>query len=297
MSGFSFEKELAALNSDAQGKASVDQRPFVKMHGLGNDFVIFDARMDDFELDALLVKALGNRRTGIGFDQCVVLRASQQADVFMEIWNSDGSRVGACGNASRCVGYGIMGETGSDTCTIQTDAGILAAASKGDQVLVDMGPVETGWAHIPLFQAANTKSVDLGIKGVPPGVCVNVGNPHIVFFFDQVMTVPVAELGPEIERHWMFPEKVNVSFVEMRPDHLRVRVWERGVGITRACGTAACASLVAGSLRELCGRSAKVALDGGVLSIKWLDNSHVLMTGSVAHAFTGVAPLTVDEGL
>ena len=273
------------------------QRPFAKMHGLGNDFVVFDGRTDKFRLDPLLVKALGNRRTGIGFDQCILLHNSENADAFMEIWNNDGSQVGACGNATRCVAMGIMQETDSSTCTIETAAGLLACARKDDRILVDMGEVSTKWSEVPLFQAVDTKAVNLEIGKLPPAVCLSVGNPHAVFIVDNVMTVPLEELGPQIEAHWMFPEKVNASFVEVRDDHLRVRVWERGAGMTRACGTAACAALVATNLRGLTGRSATIILDGGKLAISWLENGHVLMTGPVKHVATGIADIALPEDI
>lgn len=275
--------------------------PFVKMHGLGNDFAIFDARdaadAERFCMTSLIAKALGNRRTGIGFDQGIVLKESQEADVYMEIWNNDGGEVEACGNASRCIAKILMDEKGAPSCTIETKAGILTAHRKDTLISVDMGVADMRWASVPLYQATDTKLVDLNIEGLPPACCLSVGNPHAVFFVDNVMTVPVEELGPQIEQHWMFPEKVNASFVEFRADHLRVRVWERGVGMTRACGTAACAAMVAANRRDLLGRSATVVLDGGELHVKWQEDGRVIMTGPVSHVYEGVALIPDDESL
>lgn len=287
--------EVVNENSDVQSEqGTAIKHDFLKMHGLGNDFIIFDAREIGLEMQSLRARSLADRSTGIGCDQLIVLRKTKKADVFMEIWNADGSRVGACGNATRCVADIIADECGRDNVVIETDAGLLAAQRQDGVISVDMGPPKLDWQSIPLFQSAKTDYLDLKEDGIPVASCVSMGNPHAVFFVDKVMAVDLELLGPKLETHWMFPEKANISFVEVQPDRLRVRVWERGAGITRACGTAACAALVAATRRELIGREALVTLDGGDLTVRWSErNGHVIMTGPSRLVFKG--SITLDE--
>lgn len=273
-------------------------RPFLKMNGLGNDFVVVEARSSPFAPTPAEVRALADRERGIGCDQLIVLEPSASDDVFMRIWNMDGEEVGACGNAARCVGWLLMEASGRPTASLQTRAGRLhAVRAEAGAVTVDMGPPGLGWRDVPLAEPMDTRRVELmvGPPGAPvlhtPG-CVSMGNPHAVFFVDDAQAAPVREVGPLIERHPLFPEGVNVGFCQvLAPDHLRLRVWERGAGLTRACGTGACAALVAASRRGLCGLAARVTLDGGDLHIAWRrEDDHVLMTGPVAVEFTGHLP-------
>jgi len=262
-------------------------RAFIKMHGLGNDFVIFDARSDKLELTPAEVQAVADRRTGIGCDQLIVIRPSARAHAFMEIWNSDGSRVGACGNASRCVGDLLLRESGEDRIQLETDAGLLSAERATEHVSVNMGQARTAWQEIPLAGAFDTTALPLEADGLSAPGAVNMGNPHAVFFVGDVDAVPLEHIGLELEHHALFPERANISVATVSGNIIRVRVWERGAGITRACGTAACAALVAANRKGLIGRSATIQLDGGRLQVAWLDDGSVQMTGPVAHVFSG----------
>lgn len=264
---------------------------FIKMHGLGNDFAVFDARAKSFALDTDQAKAIADRHTGIGCDQLIVLEApgNADADLFMRIRNADGGEVDACGNATRCIGAMVMDEKGSDNAVIETNIGTLETwrAANG-AVAVDMGEAKLDWRDIPLAEEADTLSLDIAEGPLVNPVAVSVGNPHAAFFVNDASSVPLDQVGPIIEHHSMFPARTNVEAIEVTGDaSLRVRVWERGVGITRACGTGACASLVAAHRRGLMGRRAEVELDGGVLEIEWRDDDHVLMTGATAISFTG----------
>lgn len=271
------------------GAASLLGRTFRKMHGLGNDFAILDARAEPLVLNASLARALADRRTGVGCDQVIVIEPATDADAFMRIMNADGSEVAACGNATRCVARILMEETGRDTVSIATRAGQLRIRRAGEGLYAaDMGPVFLNWRDIPLARACDTLCLPLSEGGLSDPVAVSVGNPHAVFFVPDAKAVPLAELGPRIEVHPLFPEKTNVEVVEVLSScRLRMRVWERGAGITRACGTGACASLVAAARRGLCGRRADVVLDGGVLSIEWTDADRVVMTGPATLSFEG----------
>lgn len=269
------------------------QKTFLKMHGLGNDFVIFDGRAGaPLYLSTELIQSLGDRHTGIGFDQLVIMSApkSAQANVFMSIFNSDGSEVGACGNATRCVAEVLMRETGRREVVLETMAGMLKAHRAGaGRVCVDMGKVRLGWQDIPLSEEQDTLSLGFSEGMLKSPVALNVGNPHAVFFVQQLEEVPLEKFGPLIENHPLFPEKTNVEVVRVdSPQALTMRVWERGVGITRACGTGACAAVVAAARRGLTERKVSVTLEGGILGIEWReDDDHVLMTGAVAEVFTG----------
>lgn len=271
--------------------------PFLKMHGLGNDFVVLDARRKPLALNAGQVRAIADRRTGVGCDQLIVIEppAAALADAFMRIRNADGGEVAACGNASRCVASLLMAEKNTEHVIIETAAGLLDAESRGDGLVsVDMGRVSFDWRDIPLSKPADTLHLDVSAGPLRDGVAVNVGNPHAVYFIADAAAVPLEAVGPIIENHTMFPERTNVEVAEvLGPERIRLRVWERGVGVTRACGSGACATLVAAARRGLTGRNAEVVLDGGRLSIEWLKDDHVLMTGPVATSFTG----TLDAAL
>lgn len=268
-------------------------KTFLKMHGLGNDFAIFDGREGvPLYLSTDAIRRLGDRHTGIGFDQMVIIDPpkSPQANVFMRIFNNDGGEVGACGNVTRCVADILMRETGRSEVVIETVAGQLKAARAGvGRVCVDMGKVRLGWQDIPLSHEQDTLSLSLSEGLLKAPVAVNVGNPHAVFFVQQLEDVPLEKLGPMIETHPLFPQKTNVEIVRIDgPAAVTMRVWERGVGITRACGTGACAVAVAAARRGLTGRKVRVTLEGGILDIEWRESDdHVLMTGEVAEVFSG----------
>jgi len=272
-------------------------RPFLKMHGLGNDFVVLDARPHPLALAPDAVRAIADRRTGVGCDQLVVVQPARNtlADAVMTIWNSDGTEVGACGNATRCVAWLLMQEAGRDHAVIETRAGLLDAQAAGNgQIAVDMGPARLDWRDIPLAQAVDSNHLPISLGQLSDPSAVNMGNPHAVFFVDDAEAIDLARLGPVLEHHPLFPERSNIEVVHRLDDgRLRMRVWERGVGITRACGTGACATLVAAARRGLVGRAADVVLDGGILSVDWLKDDHVLMTGPVALSFAG----RMDPGL
>ncbi len=262
---------------------------FMKMHGAGNDFVIIDSRGRDAVVTAALARAVGDRHRGVGFDQLAEIRSTDQADFALDFWNSDGSRAGACGNATRCVCDVVMRETGRDTVTLTTERGLLRAVRSGDgRVSVNMGHPQRDWAEVPLARAVDT--LHLPLPGDP--VAVGMGNPHCVFFVPDAEAVDLRAIGPGLEHDPLFPARTNVEFASLLgPDRLRMRVWERGAGLTQACGTGACASLVAAVRRGLAERKARVIQPGGgVLTIEWQPDNHVLMTGDWAESFTGEWP-------
>jgi diaminopimelate epimerase len=270
---------------------------FIKMHGLGNDFVIIDGRGRHFHMTRDRARTIANRRTGIGCDQVIVLQPPDKADTaaFMRIHNADGGEVAACGNGARCVGALLMQESDRGAVRIETQAGVIEAEADGPgRVAVDLGPVRLEWDEIPLSHAIDTLHLDLALGTLSDPVAVNVGNPHAVFFVADAETIDLATLGPQLESNPLFPQRANIEVVHMiEPNRLRMRVWERGVGITRACGTGACAALVAAARRGLSARSGEVVLDGGPLNVEWLDNGHVRMSGPVAWSFSG----TFDDRL
>lgn len=264
---------------------------FTKMHGLGNDFVIIDARRSAVSLTPQGVRAIAARHTGIGCDQLIVMEPTDNddADLFMRIHNADGSEVDACGNATRCVAALMMMQDGRDSARIETGGGVLLAEGRSDgMVAVDMGEPGLDWREIPLSQPEDTLRLELASGPVRDPAAVSMGNPHCVFFVDDVESTPVETLGPELETHSLFPERANIGFAQiLDPETLRLRVWERGVGLTLACGTGACAAVVAASRRGLTGRKVETRLDGGTLAIDWRPNDHVLMTGPALISFTG----------
>jgi diaminopimelate epimerase len=265
--------------------------PFLKMHGLGNDFVVFDARNRPVSFSRAETCAIADRRLGIGCDQVIVIENSANgADARMRIYNADGGEVESCGNAARCVGNLLMREIGRVCIRLDTEGGPLVCHASGGRITVDMGVPRFNWRDIPLSNEVDTPSFTIKLDDhAIAGSAVSMGNPHFVVFLENAETAPVAELGPAIERHPMFPERTNVEFAEvMASDRLRMRVWERGAGITRACGTGACASAVAAQRRGLCGKKVEVMLDGGALTIEWQGgNASVLMTGPAALSFRG----------
>ena len=268
--------------------------PFLKMHGLGNDFVVIDARRQSVELDGERTRRIADRRRGVGCDQLILIEPARNlgADVFMRIRNADGGEVEACGNAARCVADLLLKESGSRHVVIETEAGLLDAEAAGEGLIsVDMGPARLDWREIPLAKPMDTLHMDLSLDGLRDPVGVNVGNPHAVFFVPDAEAVDLALLGRTLEHHSLFPERANIEVATvLSPEKIRMRVWERGVGITRACGTGACATLVAAVRRKLAGRRAEVVVDGGSLDIEWLANNHLRMTGPVAVSFSGQLP-------
>ncbi len=267
---------------------------FIKMQGLGNDFVVLDSRLQQSPLDPEKIRFLADRRLGVGCDTVVVLeppKKSAKALVYCSFFNSDGSQSAACGNATRCIAGLLAAETGQSGIVIETAVGELFASVNPDgQVCVDMGVAKLEWQEIPLASSENMLFLPIALGPLNGAVGVNMGNPHAVFFVDDVAAVDLVTLGPQVENHPLFPQKTNVEVVSvLGPDRLRMRVWERGAGITQACGTGACAAVVAAIRRALiAGPSAVVELDGGNLHIEWRkSDGHVLMTGPWAEVYRG----------
>ncbi len=269
--------------------------PFRKMHGCGNDFVVLDARAAPLGLTPARAAALADRRRGIGCDQIITIEPAPEgsdADALMGIRNQDGGEAGACGNATRCVASLLACETGRRRLVIRTVAGDLPAEILSDgQVQVDMGAPCLDWRDIPLARAMDTRCLDLALGPVAQPAAASMGNPHATFFVSDLDALDIAALGPVLEHDKLFPERANIGFAQiLAPDRIRLRVWERGAGLTLACGSGACAALVNAHRRGLAEARATLALDGGELLIEWLDG-HVLMTGPVATAFTGSVDL------
>jgi diaminopimelate epimerase len=255
---------------------------FHKMHGLGNDFVIFDARREAVEIGPSRAQAIADRKTGIGCDQIILLEPSDVADVRMRIFNADGSEVEACGNASRCVAL-LEGGTSS----IETLGGTINGFADDGEPSVEMGAPRFGWDEIPLAYPMDTATMPVGWEELQQPAAVNVGNPHIVFFVGDADAVDLARLGREIERDPLFPQRINVNVASVHDGAIRLRVWERGAGLTRACGTGACATAVAAIRRKLVQSPVEVQLPGGTLRIAWFPGEAVRMSGGVTHVFTG----------
>jgi diaminopimelate epimerase len=270
---------------------------FLKMHGCGNDFVMFDERAGALGLTARRAAAIADRRIGVGCDQFIAIEQAPEgsnADAFMRIRNPDGSEAGACGNATRCVVDLLARETGRRVQVIRTVAGNLPSEALPDgRVCVDMGPARLDWPDVPLARPMDTLHLDLAAGSLADPAAANMGNPHATFFVDDVARVPVGELGPRLEHDPLFPERANIGLAQvLAPDRIRLRVWERGAGLTLACGSGACAALVNAHRRGLTGRRAVVVVDGGELEIEWRADGHVLMTGPVATSFIGEIDLT-----
>lgn len=265
--------------------------PFVKMHGLGNDFVILDARPRSIPLTASHIRAIANRRTGVGCDQLIVLEKPRgKADLFMAIYNPDGSRAGACGNATRCVAALEMTvHQNNAPLAIETDFAVLQVVRDAPNLFaVNMGAPLFGWQDIPLSKDADTQALDTGIAELPKAVCVNIGNPHTIFFVNDADALDIESLGRAVETSPLFPQKTNVEFAQIIDEkRIRLRVWERGAGATRACGSGACATLVAAARKGLSGRKAEIILDGGSLFIEWQEDGNVMMRGPAAFVASG----------
>jgi diaminopimelate epimerase len=266
---------------------------FVKMHGCGNDFVVLDARAGGLAMSPARAAAIADRRTGVGCDQFIVIEPSAQADAFMRIRNPDGAEAGACGNAARCVARLLHETSGHRDLVIETRAGRLPAQilPNGD-VCVDMGPARTDWRDVPLAWEDDTLHLDLAADGVRDPAACSMGNPHATFFVADAEAVAAREIGPILEHAAIFPERANIGFAQiLDPDRIRLRVWERGAGLTRACGSGACAAVVNAARRGLARRRATVVLDGGALAIEWRADGHVLMTGPAVESFRGTLDL------
>lgn len=270
--------------------------PFRKMNGLGNEFIVFDGRHGPVRLPPEAIRALGAPEA-IGFDQMITIeRARSGADAFMRIHNRDGGEVDACGNATRCVGWLVMSETGRANATIETNAGLLKAYDTGQPefITVDMGQPRFRWDEIPLAEEfRDTRAIELQIGPIDDPVlhspsAVNMGNPHAIFWVDDVEAYDLARFGPMLEHHPLFPERANISLAHVASrSAITVKTWERGVGLTRACGTAACAAAVAAMRKNLVDRRVTVTLPGGPLIVEWRDDGHVWMTGPVETEFEG----------
>ena len=269
----------------------------MKMNGLGNDFIVVDGRTSPVRIDAEEASHLANRQTGIGCDQVIVLEASRHADVKMRILNADGSEVGACGNATRCVAWLLAEETGASRFAIDTQSGELdAKVADIDNITVDMGTPRFGWQDIPLAEAFHdTRHIELQAGPIDnpilhsPSV-VNVGNPHAVFWVDDIDAIDLGRIGPLLENHPIFPERANISIAQIiSPTHMKIRTWERGAGLTRACGTAACAAAVTAMRKKLVDRGSPVtvSLPGGDLVITWTPDDRIMMTGPAELEFRG----------
>ncbi|HXV24140.1 MAG TPA: diaminopimelate epimerase [Alphaproteobacteria bacterium] len=266
--------------------------PFLKMHGLGNDFVVLDRRRHAFDLDAEAARRIADRRTGVGCDQVLILEPARNGQAArLTIRNADGGEATACGNGARCVAALLFEESGRPTVTIETAAGpVQALAKPGGQVEVDMGPAFSGWREIPLArEIADTSHLPVSAGPLSDPVGVGIGNPHAIFFMADAESIDLERWGPEVEQHPLFPMRTNVEVCTIRGrERIRMRVWERGVGVTRACGSGACAALVAAVRRGLAQRKAELILDGGSLEVEWrAEDGHVLLTGPVATSFSG----------
>jgi diaminopimelate epimerase len=257
------------------------KRRFDKMHGLGNDFVVLDARTEPFAVTPALAKAIADRRTGIGCDQLIVLERSDRADLKMRIWNSDGGEVESCGNATRCV----VQLTGARR--IDTDGGLLEGEDLGTEVEVTLPEPRFGWDEIPLAYPMDTSALPMAWGGLEHPMAVNVGNPHLVFFVPDAPEVPLKELGPRVENDPAFPERINVNVATYVHDRLKLRTFERGAGETQACGTGACASAVAAIASKLAASPVRVDMTGGSLTIAWAPGQPIRMRGSATHVFSG----------
>lgn len=281
--------------------------PFRKMNGLGNDFVVIDARQRPLSLTDAQARAIADRSRGVGCDQVIVMERSDRADVRMRIWNAEGGEVESCGNASRCIADIVMGETGQSTASIDTKGGFLVAKQAGKQlVTIDQGRPRFAWNEIPLSEKfADTRHIELSVGPIEaplmhsPSV-VNVGNPHCIFWVKDLNVVDLAKVGPMLEHHPLFPQRINVELAKVEArDHVTLKVWERGAGLTQACGTAACATMAAGHRIRIIDSRCRISLPGGDLFMAVNeDNGHVLMTGPVAYEYEGKLPEgLLNEGL
>jgi len=265
---------------------------FVKMHGCGNDFVIFDERPHALGLNAARAAGIADRHRGVGCDQFIVIEpppAGSTATAFMRIRNPDGTEAGACGNATRCVAHLLHAESGNTSPVIQTISGLLPAQILPDgRITVDMGAARLDWRDVPLASAMDTLHLPLALGPVADPAAASMGNPHATFFVDDVEALDVITLGPALEHAAIFPQRANIGFAQiLAPDRIRLRLWERSAGLTLACGSGACATIVNAARRGLTGRRASIIADGGVLDMEWRDDGHVVMTGPVVTSFVG----------
>jgi diaminopimelate epimerase len=275
-------------------------RPFLKMNGLGNDFVVVEARTAPFHPGIEEARAIADRKTGVGCDQIIAIERSTkaEADAFVRFWNADGAETGACGNGSRCVAWLLLEASGKEETTFETRAGLLHGRRAGARMItLDMGEPGLDWKDIPLSEEMDTRGIELQVGPINKPIlhtpaCVSMGNPHVVFFVPEVLAAPVREVGPMIEHHHLFPERANVGFAQVKGrDRIRLRVWERGAGETLACGTGACAAAVAAVRLDLTDRTVVVETNGGELTIEWRESdNHVLMTGPITLEYTGNLP-------
>ncbi len=258
--------------------------PFMKMHGLGNDFVVLDARARPIPLTPALVSRIAHRHMGLGFDQLAEIRSSANADAHLIFWNADGSTSAACGNATRCIARHIMDESGQTALHLTTERGDLYARDAGNGLTsVNMGQPQLNWADIPLARDIDT--LELPLDGTP--TATGMGNPHCTFFVDDADAIDLETLGARFEHDPLYPQRTNVQFASLiAPDHLRMRVWERGVGVTMASGSSSCATAVAAARRGITGRKVRIDLDGGTLHVEWADDG-VWMTGPTMHVASG----------
>ncbi|WP_236940043.1 diaminopimelate epimerase [Falsihalocynthiibacter arcticus] len=260
----------------------MDSLPFMKMHGLGNDFVVIDSRGRTPVVTPALARALGHRHLGVGFDQLAEILDSKDSDVELVFYNADGSTAGACGNATRCIARHLMAESGASDVTLRTERGVLLGEDAGNGLTrINMGAPLLNWNDVPI--AENIDTLGLPIDGNP--TATGMGNPHCTFIVEDADAIDLETLGAKFEQHPLFPERTNVQFISLlAPDRIRMRVWERGVGVTMASGSSSCASAVTAARRGLTGRRAEVVLDGGELQIDWRDDG-VWMTGATMHVF------------
>jgi diaminopimelate epimerase len=270
--------------------------PFLKMHGLGNDFVILDGRKKALDLPLERRRSIAHRQLGIGCDQLIVLEppTDRDADIFMRIYNPDGSEAGACGNATRCVASLVMDERNADQVTVQTISGLLESQKTGmgtnglPVIAVDMGLAKLDWREIPVREACDTNHMLVGLGPLQDPVGTSMGNPHATFFVENLAAIPLEELGPKLEHDPFFPKRANIGVAQMAgKDRLRLRVWERGTGLTLACGSGACAAGVAAARRGLTSRKVDVMVEHGTLTIEWLRDDHVMMTGGISLSYKG----------
>lgn len=273
------------------------QVAFVKMHGCGNDFVVMDERAWSLRLTQARAAAIADRKRGIGCDQLITLEPApvgSVADVFMRIHNPDGSEAGSCGNATRCVAMLLTGEDGRARHIVRTTGGDLSCdVDEMGGIVVDMGQPKTDWREVPLAREMDTLHVELVGEGVSDPAAVSIGNPHATFFVDDLGAVPVERIGPLLERDALFPQRANIGFAQMRGrDAMRLRVWERGAGLTLACGSGASAAWVNAVRRGLADRKGTIDVDGGQLVIEWTEEGRVLMTGPATLAFRGIIDLS-----
>lgn len=274
--------------------------PFRKMHGIGNDFVVLDGRVGELTIGAAEARAIADRRSGIGCDQIILLQPPWRAgaDALALFFNADGSESSACGNGARCVAALVMQELGRNEVTIETRAGSLnASATLDGLVSIDMGPARLGWQDVPLASEMDTLNVPTGVAVLDDAVCCSMGNPHATFFVEDADAIDLDRLGPAMETHVLFPERANIGVASLLgPSRLRLRVWERGVGLTLACGSGACAALVAAARRGITGRTAEIVMERGSLTVAWQESGRVVLTGPVATSFIGMTDTSLIAG-